>query len=103
MTFNADTLSAIIITCLYQICLLEVSLVSSFKYLPESRCTQITAYFCIQLASKSSFLISCIIYGSSQPISLTVRVLKMCKIQRENILKRPIEMGVDGSVTVTVV
>ena len=90
MTFNADTQSAIIITCLYQICLLKVSLVGSFKHLPDSRHTQITAYFCMQLASKYSSLISCIIHGSFQPTSLSFRVLKMCKIQRENILKRPI-------------
>ena len=86
-----DTQSAIITTCLYQICLLKVSLVGSFKHLPDSRGTQITAYFCMQLAGKSSSLISCIIHGSSQPISVSFRVLKMCKIQRENILKRPIE------------
>ena len=90
MTFNADTQSAIIITCLYQICLLKASLVGRCKHLPDSRGTQITAYFCIQLASKSSSLISYIIHGSSQPISLSLRALKICKIHRENILKRPI-------------
>ena len=42
----------IIITCLYQICLSKVSLVGSFKHLPDSHGTQITAYFCMQLASK---------------------------------------------------
>ena len=82
----------IIITCLHQICLLKVSLVGRFKHLPDSRGTQITAYLCMQLASKSSSLILCIIHGSSQPISLSVMVLKTCtcKIQSENILKRPI-------------
>ena len=35
-------------------------------------------------------MILCIINGSSQPISLSFMVLKTCKIQRENILKRPI-------------
>ena len=79
-----------IITCLYQICLLNKSLVGSFKHLPDSRGTQITAYLCMQLASKSSSMILCIIHGSSQPISLSFMVLKTCKIQRENILKRPI-------------
>ena len=79
--------SAIIITWLYQICLLKVSLVGSFKHLPDSRGTQITAYLCMQLASKSSSFILCIIHGSSQPISLSFMVLKTCKIQRENILK----------------
>ena len=88
MTFNACTQSAIIITCLYQICLLKESLVGSFKHLPGSRGTQITAYLCMQLASKSSSMILCIIHGSSQPISLSFMVLKTCKIQRENILKR---------------
>ena len=68
-------------------CLLKVSLMGSFKHLPGGRGTLITAYFCMQLASKSSSLISCIIYGRTQPISLSFRVLKMCKIQRENTLK----------------
>ena len=90
MTFKACTQSAIIITCLYQICLLKVSLVGSFKYLPDSRGRQITAYLYMQLASKSSSLILFIMPGSSQPISLSFMVLKMCKIQLENILKRPI-------------
>ena len=79
--------SAIIITCLYKICFLKVSLEGSFKHLPDSRNTQITAYLCMQLASKSLSLILCIIHGSSQPISLSFMVLKTCKIQRENILK----------------
>ena len=86
---NADTKGAIIM-CLYQICLLKVSLVGSFKHLPDSRSTQITSYICMQLASKSSSWISCIIHSYSLPISLAFRVSKMCKIQRENILKRPI-------------
>ena len=90
MTFNACTQSAIIIACLYQICLLKVSIVGSFKHLPDSRGTQIAAYLCMQLANKSSSLILCIIHGSSKPISLSFVVLKTCKIQRENILKRPI-------------
>ena len=90
VTFNEDTLSAIIWTRLYQICLLKVSLVGSFKHLPDSRGKQITAYFCMQLASKSSSLISCIIHFSSQPISVFFWVVKMCTIQRESILKRPI-------------
>ena len=90
VTFNVDTLSAIIITHLYQICLLKRSLVGRFKHLPDSRGTHITVYLCMQLVSKSSSLISCIIHVSSQPISLSFRMLKMCKIQRENILKRPI-------------
>ena len=77
--------------CLYQICLLKVPLVGSFKHLPDSCGMQITAHFCMQSASKSSYLISCIIHGSSQPISRSFRVLKLCKIQRENILKRPIQ------------
>ena len=59
-------------------------------HLPDSRDTQITAYFCMQLASKASSLISCIIHVSSQPISVSVWVVKMCKIWRKNILKRPI-------------
>ena len=88
--FHTDTLSTIIIMRLYQICLLKVSLVGSFKHLPDSRGTQITAYFCMQFASKSSPLISCIIHVSYEPISVSFWVVKMCKIQRENILKRPI-------------
>ena len=72
-----------------------MSLVGSFKHLPDSRGTQITAYFCMQFASKSSSLISCILHGNSQPISLSFRVLKMCKIQRKNILKRPISIKVN--------
>ena len=56
VTFNACTQSAIIITFLYQICLLKVSLVGSFKHLSDSHDTQITAYLCMQLASKSSSL-----------------------------------------------
>ena len=91
MTFNADTQNVIIITCLYHICLLKESLVGSFKHLPDSRGTQITAYRCMQLASKSSSLILCIIHGGSQPISLSFMVLKTCKIQGENILKRPVD------------
>ena len=90
MTFNVCMQSAIIITCLHQICLLKVSLVGSFKHLPDSRGTQITAYLCMQLASKSSSLILCIIHGSSQLISLSFMMLKTCKIQRVIILNRPI-------------
>ena len=56
---------------LYQICLLKVSLAGSFKHLPNSRGTQITAFLCMQLASKSSSLISCIMHVSSQPISVS--------------------------------
>ena len=69
-----------------------MSLVGSFKHLPDSRHTQITAYFCMQLACKYSSLVSCIIPGSFQPTSLSFRMLKMCKIQRENILNRPISI-----------
>ena len=83
VTFNADTLSAIIIRCLYPICLLKVSLMSTLKHLPDSRGTQITAYFCMQLASKSSSLISCVIHVSSQPMSIFFGVVKKCKIQRK--------------------
>ena len=90
MTFNACTQSAIIITCPLSDLFIESVLVGSFKHLPDSRDTQITAYLCMQLASKSSSLILCIIHGSLQPISLSLMVLKTCKIQRENILKRPI-------------
>ena len=94
MTFNAETHSAIIITCRYQICLLKVSPVGSFKDLPDGRGRQITAYFCTQLASKSSSLISCIVHVRYQPISVYFGVVKMCKIQCENILKRPIDKNV---------
>ena len=84
-----ETHSAII-TCLYQICLLKVSPVGNFKHLPDGRGMQITAYFCTQLASKSSFLILYIVLVSYQPISVYFWMVKMCKIQRENILQRPI-------------
>ena len=89
MTFNAETYSAIIITCVYPICLLKVSPVGSFKHLPDGRGTQITAYFYMQLASKSSSLISYIVYVSYQPISVYFWMVKTYKIQRENILQRP--------------
>ena len=69
----------------------ERSLVGSFKHLPHSRGRQITAYICMQLANKSSSLILCIIHVSSQLISLSFWMVKMFKIQRENILKRPIQ------------
>ena len=88
--FNVQTHSAIIITCLYQICLLKVSPVGSFKHLPDGHGTQITAYFCAQLASKSSSLISYIVHVSYQPISVYFWMVEMYKIQRENILQRPI-------------
>ena len=97
MTFKADTKAQ---SCLYRISLWKVSLVCSYKHLPDSHGTQITAYFCMQLASKTSSLISSIIHGTSQPISLYFRVLKRCKIQRENILKRPIPRLVEHSVDV---
>ena len=67
----------------------------SFKHPSDSRGTQFTAYFCMQLASKTSSLL---IHGSSQSISLSFRVLKRCKIQLENILKRPIPCLVEHSV-----
>ena len=44
----------------------------------------------MQLTSKSSSLISCFTHVNSQPISLCFEVLKVTKIQHENILKRPI-------------
>ena len=72
--------------------LVKTALVPGFKYLPDSRGMQITAYICMQLASKSSSLISCIIDTNSQSISLSFWLLKMCKIQRENIFKRPINV-----------
>ena len=87
---NANTPSAIIITCLYYICLVKAALVVSFKHLSDSRGMHITAYICMQLVSKSVSLILCIIYTNSQSIPLSFGVLKMHKIQRENILKRPI-------------
>ena len=43
----------------------------------------------MQLASKFPSLISFIIDTNSQPISLSFWVLKMRKIQHQNILKRP--------------
>ena len=51
---------------------------------------QITAYFCTQLTRKSSSLISYIVHVSYQPISVYVWMVKMYKIQSENILQRPI-------------
>ena len=65
----------------------------SFKHLPNGRGTQITAYFCTQLASKSSSLISYIVHISYQPISVYLRMVKMYKTQRENILQRPIRIS----------
>ena len=62
----------------------------SFKHLPDGHGTQITAYFCTQLASKSSSLISYIVHVSYQPISVYFWMVKMYKIQRENLLQRPI-------------
>ena len=89
-TFKADTPSMITIMGLYQICLLKVWLVVSFKHIPDSRFTQITAYICMQLTSKSSSLISCFTQVNSQPISLCFEVLKVHKIQCKNTLKRPV-------------
>ena len=59
---------------------------ASFKHLPDSCGKQITAYICMQLASKSSSLILCINDTNSQSTSLSFWVLKMSKIQHENIL-----------------
>ena len=71
--------------------LLSVSgLVATFKHLPDSHGTQNTVYTCMQLASKSSSLISGIIDTNCQSIPLSFWVLKMRKIQRENIFKIPI-------------
>ena len=44
----------------------------------------------LRSGSKSSSLISCIIHVSSLTISVSFWVVKMCKILRENTLKRPI-------------
>ena len=66
---------------------MKPALVASFNHLPDSRGTQITAYICMQLASKSPSLIACILDTNSQSISLSFGVLKMRKIQREKFWK----------------